>query len=272
MIGAIPSSLVTDAYFRLSRRDGASATYTADPATGGPWAPHLQHGGPPTALLVHEAERLVAAQTGRTDLVATRIAAEFVGPVPVAEVRVSAELVRAARAAALVDVRMAAAGRECLHGRVWFVRAGDTAAVAPALPDPGAPLEPIGDLGADFPYGASIEWRPVRGGLRLPGPGAVWGRPRIALVDDEPAAGLRLAALIGDSASGISAELDWLTWSFLNIDLDIHLLRALEGEWVFLDAVTHLGPAGSGMARSVLSDVRGMVGATLQTLVVESHR
>jgi Thioesterase-like superfamily len=80
--------------------------------------------------------------------------------------------------------------------------------------------------------------------------------------------GLQRAVLVGDSASGISAELSWQTWSFLNIDLQVHLARPVEGEWLLMDAVTQLGPAGSALARSTLSDARGPVGATLQTLVL----
>jgi hypothetical protein len=83
-----------------------------------------------------------------------------------------------------------------------------------------------------------------------------------------PLSGLARVALIADSASGISAELDWSVWSFLNVDLDIHLARQVDGEWLLMDAATQLGPAGSALARSTLSDARGVVGSGLQTLVV----
>ena len=84
--------------------------------------------------------------------------------------------------------------------------------------------------------------------------------------------GLQRAALVGDTASGISAVLDWNVWSFLNVDLDIHLARPAVGEWLLMDATTQIGADGSGLARSVLSDVRGELGSTLQTLVVEPIR
>ena len=74
--------------------------YLADPATTGPWHPRLQHGGPPSALLVHAAEQAAAA--ARDDLVAVRLGAEFLGPVPVGEVLVETQVLRAARTAMLM--------------------------------------------------------------------------------------------------------------------------------------------------------------------------
>ncbi len=84
--------------------------------------------------------------------------------------------------------------------------------------------------------------------------------------------GLQRAVLLGDSASGISPTLDWSQWSFLNIDLDVHLARPVLGDWLLMDAATQLGPNGSALARSTLADVHGPVGATAQTLVVAQRK
>jgi hypothetical protein len=263
---------VTSSYFHVLDESAESGRYRATPATVGPWSPDLQHGGPPNALAVAAAERLVAEQTGRTDLIAMRIASEFVGPVPVAEVTTEARAVRVARNAALVGVVLRSGDRECLQARVWLVRDGDTSRVAqpprpvPDLPDTGTALD------ARFGYGDSLEWRGVRGGITQTGPGAAWVRARTDVVPGSPPRGLQFAALVGDSASGISAELDWKAWTFLNVDLDVHLARPVEGEWLHLDATTQLGGHGSALTRSTLYDTTGPVGATLQTLVVAPVR
>jgi hypothetical protein len=263
---------VTPPYYDILDQTADTGRYRAGPATVGPWSGTLQHGGPPNALAVVAAERLVAAQTGRADLVPMRIASEFLGPVPVAEVATRARALRVARGAALVEVAVESGGRDCLHSRVWLVRDSDTARVAhdPA-PAPDIPGEPSG-LGMQFGYGESLEWRLVRGGLTEPGPGAAWVRARTELLPGVVPSGLQLAALVGDSAGGISAELDWTAWTFLNVDLDVHLARPVEGDWLYLDAATQLGGHGSALARSSLSDVRGLVGATLQTLVLAPVR
>ncbi len=264
--------LVSDPYYlptTLSARDSGTGTFGSTGSTVGPWAPQLQHGGPPNALLVACAERGLAVESGRTDLAARRLAAEFIGPVPVAELETRVRVLRVARSAALVEVVLASGGRECLHGRVWFVRDADTSAVAtPAVPPPwpvperGAPLETL------FGFGASVDWCFVEGRMQVPGPAAAWVRARTPLLDGYELSGLARAVLVADSGNGISAELDWSRWTFVNVDLDVHIARPVEGEWVLMQARTQLSPHGSALARSVLSDERGELGAGLQTLVV----
>lgn len=270
MIGQLtPASFLgvrDDAYFDILDEHETGGRYFAGPGTAGPWNAGLQHGGPPSALLVRAAERcVVAAGAGVT---AVRTAVEFVGPVPVGEVAVSASVVRAARTAVLVSATVSAHERVCLHGRVWLVCERDTRALC--VP-PGEPVTvPTGlpDLGGDFPYHDTIEWQAIRGSMRTPGPGLTWARPRRPLVAGEVMSGLQRVVLVGDSASGISATLDWDEWSFVNVDLDVHLARPVLGEWVLIDAVTDLGPSGSALARSTVADVHGPVGVTAQTLVL----
>jgi Thioesterase-like superfamily len=259
---------VASTYFAIRGETATEGSYLARPETGGPWAPDLQHGGPPNALLVHAAQRLAHAETGRADLLGMRLAAEFVGPVPVGEVATEARIVRAARSAVLVETVLRAGGRDCVHARVWLVGDRDTTAIAPPASAPAEPPDGLPGLAASFPYGDSIEWRLVRGNINQPGPGAAWARPRIDLLDGQRLSGLQRAVLIGDSASGVSSALDWSQWSFLNIDLDVHLARPVVGDWLYLDAATQLGTNGSALARSTLADVCGPIGATAQTLVV----
>lgn len=260
--------LVADSYFATLQQSDTRGRYAAGPATVGPWATHLQHGGPPNALAVAEAERALRAHSGSDDFVPLRLAADFVRAVPVGEVETAVRVVRAARSAALVEVTVSGEGRECLLARVWFVRASDTSATAPPL---DAPVEPTGSeapLEIDFGYGASLEWRFVHGRMGAPGPAAAWVRAGLPLLDGYAYSGLARTVLIADSASGISAELDWARWSFVNVDLDVHLARPFDGEWLLMEAATQLGPHGSALARSTLSDRRGVLGSGLQTLVL----
>lgn len=266
--------MCADTFFEIldDREDGGR--YGARPGTEGPWVAGFQHGGPPTALLVRAAERAVAGadRAGDSTWTAVRAAVEFVGPVPVADVDVTTRVVRAARSAVLVEASLTAGDRLCLTARVWSVRAADTSGIAPALPPSVEVPRDLPDLGGRFPYHDMIDWQAVRGSMRTPGPGLVWARPRHGLVAGEDLTGLQRVVLVGDSASGISSELDWDRWSFLNVDLDVHLSRPVDGEWVLIDAVTTIGAAGAGLARSTVSDVRGEVGTTLQTLVLAPRR
>ncbi|WP_375490414.1 thioesterase family protein [uncultured Jatrophihabitans sp.] len=269
-------------YFTRTAETSDTGRYLAGSHTAGPWAEHLQHGGPPNALAVVAAERAMRAATGRDDLLAMRLAADFVGPVPVGEVETRAQVLRAARSAALVEVVITAQDRDCLRARVWFVRVADTsgASTDDGVVVPALPAE-RGVLGMEFGYGASIDWRFTSGSFTEPGPAGVWAAPTVALISDDgdaaadPAggfgtgtSGLARVALVADSASGVSSELDWARWSFPNVDLDIHLARPMAGSWVHMQARTTVGPFGTALAHSTLSDRDGPVGAGLQTLVV----
>jgi hypothetical protein len=256
-------------YFEILDDAPDLGRFAASALTAGPWDERMQHGGPPNALAVRAAERCAAAHTGRADLVACRLAAEFVGPVPVAELATQARVVRAARSAVLVDVRVAADGRDCLAARVWLVAERDTADVSTPLPPPaGPPLERAPSFGLHFPYSDSIDWHEVSGSITTPGPGAVWARPRHELVPGEPWTSLQRVVFLGDSASGVSSALDWAHWTFLNVDLDVHLARPVAGDWLHLDAVTQVGPGGTAVARSTISDLQGPAAYGLQTLLV----
>jgi hypothetical protein len=253
--------------------DPADGSWEATPACAGPWSSAMQHGGPPSALLVRQAE--LQARATREDLAAYRVAVDFLGPVPVGPVEVRARIVRSGRTVVLVDSELSVSGRTCLHSRTWLIRASapePTPVVIGADPPVAGPSEASAVATWDFPYAQHMEWRPLTGGGYDPGPAQVWGRPRIPLVphEDDPApmTGLQHAALLGDSGSGVSSELEWDEWAFLNIDLDVHLLRQPVSEWLLLDARTRLGAEGTGLASTLFRDERGVVGTGNQTLVI----
>src|SRR6185312_8626220 len=98
--------------------------------------------------------------------------------------------------------------------------------VVPAADAPtGPPTDRVPSFGLSFPYSDSIDWHEETGSILVPGPASVWARPRPELIAGEPWTGLQRVALLGDSASGISGELDWEAWTFLNVDLDVHVAR-----------------------------------------------
>ncbi len=243
--------------------------YLAADATAGPWSVRHQHGGPPSALLVHESEGAARAHTGRDDLDALRVSVDFLGPVPVGEVVVTTSVLRAGRSAVLVGAEMTAGGRAVLQSRTWLVRRADD---GPATDDrPVAHPDEATEVAAwTFPYGAAIEWRPVSGDPVGPGPATVWARQRVPVVGGVEPSGLQRAVCVADSSSGISSELSWSRWSFANVDVDVHLVRPVVGEWVLLESRTRLSAGGSGLATSTLHDGLGLVGTSAQTLVVQA--
>jgi hypothetical protein len=247
--------------------------YRGEQACVGPWSPELMHGGPPSALLVRACERAAAGAV--RGVVAVRASMEFLSAVPAGDVEVSARVVREGRRITLTQAALAVAGREVMHARVWHVRPAETP--TPVVPGEGSPTRPPLPAAAaaltswTFPYARAMEWRLVEGDAAGPGPAAIWSRARIPIVAGREPSGLQRAVLTADSGNGVSASLDWERWSFVNIDLDVHLSRPLIGEWVLLDAVTRYEATGTALATSTLSDEHGPVGRGAQTLVVNAR-
>ena len=101
------------------------------------------------------------------------------------------------------------------------------------------------------------------------GPGKVWMRLRHPLLPDEQTTPLVRAVATADFGNGVSAELPFEDYLFINADLTIHLWRGPLGEWIGLDAQTLLQGGGAGVAESVLHDEHGAIGRAFQTLVVQ---
>ncbi len=266
MADAVPD--VSEPYYLpLEGSDGAR--FHATSSTTGPWFADAQHVGPPTALLVRALERCDA----RPGTQLSRITVEVLGPVPVGEITVQAQVERPGRAVELLSAEMAAGGRAVLRARAWRLAVGETADVALGEADPLPPPEQ-GELREELPPGwlpgylQSLEWRWVRGWLGKPGPGTVWARQRVPLVRGEEPSPLQRLAVLADSANGAAAPLDLREWLFVNTELTLHVHRAPAGEWMGVDAHTVLGPTGLGTVSGLLFDEHGHTGRCAQALLV----
>lgn len=243
--------------------------FSASSACEGPWNPELQHGGPPAALLLREMQRLPGPSPARV----SRCTVEFLGPVPVGEVHVRAEVERDGRSVQLLAGELAAGGRPVLRARAWRLRlAAGPDVGSPDRPAPPAPQDGVEGVSLfDFGYGQALEWRTVGGSSARPGPATVWARPRIPLVPGEQPTGEQVAVLAADSGSGVSWELPWNRFAFMNVDLSVSFARSPSGPWVCLDARTLMSADGTGFTRSELHDAGGWFGQAVQSLLVSDR-
>ncbi|TDV44914.1 thioesterase family protein [Actinophytocola oryzae] len=236
--------------------------------TTGPWSPLTQHLGPPSALLVRAMEQLPAP----VPMMIARVTVEILGPVPVAEVSISAGVERAGRSVELLGASLSAGGKVAARARAWRIVRSDSRAVAAdvdsplAGPDAGTAMSRPEGWGGG--YLDVMEWRTLKGSLGEPGPATVWGRQSVPLVGDEVPTGVQRLLVVADSGNGVSNRLDPRKWLFINADLTVHVYREPVGEWIALDAATAIGPDGVGSAFSVLHDTSGAVGRGAQALLV----
>jgi hypothetical protein len=232
--------------------------------TRGPWDPHAQHAGPPSALLARALERCQPRDGTRIG----RITVEILGPVPLAPLTVEASVVRPGRSVELLAASLSGPEGEVMRASAWRVAAGDVHVESdppPPGPDHGRDRD-FFPTGQERGYHTAMEYRFVRGGFLDPGPALVWMRMLGPLVERERPSPLERLMVVADVGNGVSAVLDWREYLFINTELTVHLLRPPEGDWVGVDAVTHVD--GVGLAESTLWDEHGRLGRGAQTLLV----
>ena len=253
--------------------ESGAGRFASMPSTAGPWGPQSQHGGPPAALLVRAVEQL---DTG-AERVIGRFTMELLGPVPVGAVSVEASVVRPGRNVELCEATLyeQERGRLAARAAVWRFPAGTAGpgnGGRPHTHTPGDGRRHDRPRSWSGGYLDSVDWRWIKGSVEEAGPGLVWMRPTVALVEGEEMSPVQRLMSCVDSASGVSAELDPADWAFLNTELTVHVLRPPVGEWVCLDASTTLGSGSVGVATSAVYDEQGLVARSAQALLVSRRR
>jgi len=257
----------------------------------GPWDPRALHGGAAAALIARAFERTTPGE----ELPIARLGFELLRPIPFAQLTLSTEIVRPGRRVQelTAELRTAPGGGDGggdpggeLIARASALR---IRAVPAGLPDPEgriaqpgpAPIEAmpgpehgnvvrfaLNDLATTSlaTTGMEMSWLTDPWSL---GPGKVWMRPREPILPGEQTSPLVALVATADFGNGISRELEFDKYLFINADLTLHLWRPPHGEWIGLDAKTVLMDGGTGTAESVLHDLHGPVGRALQALVVQ---
>ena len=184
---------------------------------------------------------------------------------------------RPGRRVSLVEARLLDGDAEVAAVRALRVRERRDDFPDSVVPPPSitVPPELADPQVADFTSEATsyvrdaCEFRFASGGWNTLGPSSVWIRLTVPLVADEAVSPLQRVAAAADFGNGVSADVDFSQWLYINPDLTIHLARPLRGEWVGLQARSHLGGTGTGLAHSALHDTDGTIGMSLQSLLVE---
>lgn len=244
------------------------------------WAPTLQHGGPPTALLVRSIQALAQGRSGSF----SRLTTDILGAVGLDVNRVRAQVIRPGRKISVIgaelDVRQPDGSfRTAARASAWFLDG------APSDSIENQPREPLVPLPRDIPTRigvttddtGGVDWGTVGfiGATetgRVPGRNgktpAVWVRPRLPLVEGEDTSELASAFIVFDVANGIGTNLDPRQWSWMNMDTTVHLTRAPRGDWIGLDSDLAVGPDGYGASFGDLYDQDGFIGRSAQTVLL----
>ena len=251
----------------------AGAIAHAQPCSAGPWNENLQHGGAPASLIAWAMERMPM----REPMQVVRMTFDLLRPIPVAPLEIKIEVQREGRKIQVCNVQLLHEGVACVRATVLKVRQADlelpehVADEKIELPGPEEGRDPGALFGTENAFSSGLTLRSVRGTFGESGAGAMWFRAHRPIVAGEPISPLMRAAMTGDFCNGVSSELDFDQWTFINADLTISLARMPVGEWILLDAQTWLGNRGAGVAFARLGDERGYFGRAIQSLVLEKR-
>ncbi|GAA4393843.1 thioesterase family protein [Tsukamurella soli] len=249
--------------------------------TASVWADTMQHGAPPAALMVRALERSAAP-----GMLLSRITTELLGVVPITQSRVRAWVSRPGRAVSMVSAEVECADRSgafrpVARAHAWALASSDTAGfsrdLTPAIPvdgDAAAPAFFEAVRGAGF-LGA-CEWRFVPPAVDADGAETAqrcWVRATVPLVaGEEPSDLVRVFSVI-DAANGVSARMDPVQVTWMNMDMTVHLHRAprLVDGWVGIAADQQIGATGLGTTASEIYDADGHFARGAQTLLVSAR-
>jgi hypothetical protein len=124
---------MTDAYYLPVGDD----RFVATGHTVGPWADGVQHMGPPSALLA----RAMLRCSPREDTALAKLTVDILGPVPRAEVRVTATVLRPGRTIELIGAELSAGSIVAARATGWRLIRTDTGELAGGTPEPLPPPE-----------------------------------------------------------------------------------------------------------------------------------
>ncbi len=262
------------AYYQLKQRehlqDGSVISYyQCHIHCQGAWNPNEQHMAPAGGILAYELARF----NPRPELRIGRIGYDILGLIPFGEFFIETKVIRGGKTIELLESTMIANGRPCIVARAWRMQTQDTHAIAGLEDTFVTPPEqlPLWEGMKCWPGGYIQSITTRADDTRRGGRGVVWLNTQVEMVEGENT--LDFVRLIGmiDAANGIVPRVEpGQGWAFPNLDLQIHLYREPQGQWLGLEATQQYGTDGIGLTSAVLHDQCGPFGRSEQILTLRA--
>ena len=262
------SSALTTAPLFQRLEDG---TVLPNALSRSPWSTNALHGGPVAALLGGALDAL----DGDHGFHPGRFTLELLRPVPVEPLRFETAIARPGKRVRLLQARLTdVSGTLLATATLQQIRIeagfGPASIPNPTHPAPGRPDDtpashmvwPVDHVA--FHSHATEHRSHQHTSL---GPRMQWIRVTSPLFEDQPLTPYQRALAAADFVNGISNEVPFEQFSFINPDLSVILHRRPRGEWICLDARTTGHGEGVGTAIATLFDQDGEIGLAAQTLL-----
>jgi hypothetical protein len=226
-----------------------------------PWNRRAQLG----VALAGLAGQLIDATPTPAPMITSRLTVDILGAVPIEPLLPAVRLLRDGKRMQTLEITLSAGDRIGVRATALRVRRAETPDCAPPLPHP----VPCADAPREKKRMAWYESVRVDGDFKTPGPGSLWVRLDVDVIDGEPTSPLAAMAMIADFGAGTGPLLPLAEWTLANLDITVYLTRAPIGEWLLIEAESEGAGTGIGVSRSRIGDMEGMFGTALQTVFLE---
>jgi hypothetical protein len=229
-----------------------------------PWDSQAIAGGPVSALLASGAEDPALD----ADFEIARFQVDIFGKVPHQPLTMAVAVLRDGRQTKLHRVTLLADGRGVAQAHVLRVRRMETPVFAVPHEYPNPDTIPDSDGPRSARMAGAIRMKRVRGGPGEPGRGISWLSMEGEVIRGIKPGNFVKACLFADFGNGFGSATNAAEWSFANLDITIQFLRMPQGDWLLLDAETHMAGNGHGTARNIFADAQGVYARGFQTIFV----
>ncbi|PFG30833.1 thioesterase family protein [Paramicrobacterium agarici] len=247
-------------------RDLGGLTFESTIHAQGAWNEHEQHMAPASGLLTH----VIDGEFAKPGLRISRLSFEIYGIIHAGQFSVRTQVLRPGRTIELVQADMICGDRVAISARAWLLATSDTADISAIEDAPMQPLAAAAEWNGMSPwpggYIESLEFRTL--GEPRPGARQTWLRSQHPLVDIGDVSPLAHLVRLADTANGLSGREHPDRLLYPNVDLQIHVHRLPQGEWLGIDGVQQYGPDGVGLTSSILNDELGPFARTEQILTL----
>jgi len=252
----------------LFDRDGATLLPTT--SCRGPWDHGFLHGSAVCGALGWALEQACDDEA----LVLARATIEIRSMVPLGQLRTRSTVVKPGRRAQVIEATLSNDRGVVARAASQWVTHRPSAAPSAAQAVPARPAHATQTgPGAAFDYPRpgfncdAVEVRTLTGTTEEPGPGSIWVRLRVPVVEGEATSPLLALLTLTDFAAAVGWERSPTGAAFINTDVTLQINRYPVGPWLLLDSRTHASHIGVGFLETTVSDDAGPFGRVLQTLV-----
>ncbi|SUA55639.1 thioesterase family protein [Oligella urethralis] len=262
-------------YYKLLNRtiqdDGTVvANYQPTIHSQGAWNAHEQHMAPASGVMSYELELFQP----RDDMIYGRLGFDILGLIPLKDFTITTRNIRPGKTIELIESSLSCEGKVAIVLRAWRVMKNDTSTVASVADEPITPRNEMVEWTAlkgvwAGGYIASISDHIRSNRERRPGCAQVWLSNDLAMVEGVATSSfVKLMGMV-DTSNGVAvSQQSPFSHMFPNVDLQIHLYRLPQGQWLGLNTRQQYGAQGVGLTTSILYDEVGPFGHSEQILTV----